>query len=217
MSKIKVSRKKLKHDELLDLFSSSALHFQTHRKTYISLIALLVVAGIALWAVVYHNLSKNKRAAEILDRSPGVASLVEVSEKYPKTPSAPLALLALAGTYYRSEKFYEAGSAYQLFLQRYPVHELAPFVAMGAAYSRESEGVLDDAIARYRQVEQRYPDSSLVAEAAFNIGRCWLELNRTEDAVAAYRELIERYPESLYGRLAGEELVKLASEAGSAI
>ncbi len=214
MSKSKVSRKELKHDGLLDLLSSSALHFQTHRKTYISLIALLVVAGIVLGAVLYQNAQKNERAAKILNRPQGIASLVEVSKKYPKTPSAPLALLALAGTYYRSEKYLEAGSAYQLFLQRYPDHELASFAAMGAAYSRESEGVLNDAITRYRQVGRKYPNSSLVAEAAFNIGRCWLELNRTEDAVAAYRELIERYPESMYSRLAGEELVKLASEAG---
>lgn len=216
MAAEKIKHKELRHDKLLDFVSSGAWHLQKHRKVYISLLALLVVAGIVLAAVYYRGSQRRKQVAALLNRSRGAASLVEISRKYPGTPSAPLALLSLAGIYYREEKFAEAGKAYQLFLSRYPDHGLAPFAAMGMAYCRESEGDRDDAIAQYRLIGQKYPQSCLVAESIFNVGRCQLELNRTKEAVAAYEEVLSLHPESFYARLAREQLVKLASEAEEA-
>lgn len=209
MSAKKVSFKEMKHDGLVDAVAASASFFQRHQLGLIVLAAALVAAAVVFGVFSYRVSSRVTTAAEALSAAQSGQELKSVYEKYPETPSAPLALIQAAALAFSEGDYGSARTTYLLFREDYPDHPLAPFAQNGVASTLEAEGRWDEAIENYNLVIARYPDSAVAPEAAFNRGRALLESGRPREARQAFGELFQRFPESPYSLLARDEWVAL--------
>ena len=204
------TRKGLQHDGLVDAVSSSAAQFQKHSRAYIAAFAAIVILALVAAAVFYRRSASRAEAARILNTARSSAALEEIVQKYPGTPSASLALLALGDFLFRQGQYEAAQGRYRLFLETYPEHELAGFAQMGIGYCQESQGKLEEAINAYRLVEQKFSGSSLGAEALFNVGRCQAALERVPEALITYDLIVSQYPQSSFVSAAREQTARLS-------
>jgi outer membrane protein assembly factor BamD len=111
----------------------------------------------------------------------------EVRSKFPYSPQAVDAELAVADVYYKQESYPEAQAAYQSFRDLHPKHTKVPYVTFRYALSL------------YMQVPE-------------TIDR---DLGIAPDAVLAFSELIKKFPQSEYVKESQEkrtELIKKLAE-----
>lgn len=156
-------------------------------------IGLVIIAGTKL----YRNNAKKhmESASKALMEARTSRDIEAIMENYGETPTAPLALLRLAKTYYDAENFDVAMNRYELFKTEYPEHEFLPIAELGEIHCIEAKQLLNEALQRFESFAVTYPDSFLKIQAVLGKARCLKDLGRISEARAVYEDLMVANPQ----------------------
>lgn len=163
--------------------------------------SILIGVGLAviifLGFSVYRNYRKSQEitAQSMLFNSRAAEQFQEVMDKYPKTSSAPLAHLALAGQYFDEGQYELAQHVFGQFLQRFPEHSLKPDAVLGNVLCLEALGRFDEALEGYDRFVKDHPTHYRAALAQFGKGRCLEQLGRLEESKAVYEDFLVNHPD----------------------
>lgn len=155
-------------------------------------VSILIGAGIAAaiflgWSL-YRNYQAQQRtaAATQLFAAQNADQVQQVINQYPRTPSAPLAQLILAGQAFDQGQYDYAQSLFNRFLQDHPTHELRDQAAFAVIQCMEAAGRLQEAYDAYAAFAAERPGHYLEPAAQFARARCLEQMGRLEEARAAY-------------------------------
>jgi outer membrane protein assembly factor BamD len=140
----------------------------------------------------------------------------EVIDNYPYSEYATLAELKIADIYFEQEKFDEAASYYQDFVELHPTHDQVPYALYRhglCSFEQMSSADRDqtstrDAMAHFQALIERYPDSEytpdardrlaetsdLLAQHDIEVGDFYLGRNECHSAARRYRRALSAYP-----------------------
>lgn len=142
--------------------------------------AVLTVVAVRIYTG--HKASVLAKAEELLMTARSPEQLEEVISKYSSTPTAPVALLDLAKTYFNAGDAVQARAQYQRFLKKYKAHDMRPVAELGLAYCTEADGDFNGAAVQFAQLAEKYSSSYLHPLAVLGVARCMEQAGRTEEA-----------------------------------
>ena len=137
----------------------------------------VIGVGLALVALIAFNYTTNKKTTNAMDASSmlaaasGPGDLEAIINDYPKTATAPLAMLHLASVRYNDKDYVLAAETYMSFQETYPEHPFAPAAALGQVHCAEAQGKLDKALAGYSQFNTEHAEHFLRTQAVMGEGR----------------------------------------------
>ena len=130
-------------------------------------IAIAIALGFGAWQ--NHKQGQLERSEHLLSGQPmpeehlgaglTTARLQMIVDRYPNTPAAPLALLALASQFYASGQYEPARNAYLKLEQSYPQHVFTPAAELGRAQCAEAAYMVDAALASYEKFIANHTES----------------------------------------------------------
>lgn len=179
-----------------------------------NMVVYLVVAALALVALGYAFYTiKTSRANEQASRLLGVAQtpkqFEELLRQYSQSPSAPVALLALAATQYSAGAYDAALGLYNEFTARYPQHSMLVAAELGKVMCAEARGEMDNALLGFNSFLLRYPDSFLMPQALFGKARCLQATGKLAEARVVYEDFIAAHPKNKWRQQAEAALQAL--------
>jgi tetratricopeptide (TPR) repeat protein len=134
------------------------------------LAAVLTAIGTRVYA--HHKATRMAEAEQMLISAQTPQDLEEVVNKYSSTPTAPVALLDLAKTYFNQGETSQARAQYELFLKKYKKNEMRPIAQMGLAYCTEADGDFRAAAEQFAEFASKNSTSYLHPVAVLSIARC---------------------------------------------
>jgi tetratricopeptide (TPR) repeat protein len=167
-------------------------------------LAVAVALGMGAWQ--NHKQGQVERAERLLSGQPmpeeklgagiTVQRLQMIVDRYPKTPSAPLALLALAAQFYSQGQYEPARTAYLKLEQLYPQHFFAPAAELGRAQCAEAAYMTDAALAGYEKFITAHAGFYLTPQAVFGKARCLEMRGALDNARITYEDFLAKNPQS---------------------
>lgn len=156
-------------------------------------IGIAVALALALGILLYRQQQARtaRQAAEILTSAQSADELQQVVDQYGKTPSAPLALVAMAGERFHEGRYDVAMAQYQQFLTSYPDHRLVPAAQLGQAYCREALELWEPALEGYRTFAKDHADHLLAPMAKFGEARVLAQMGQPQEAEAIYKAYLD--------------------------
>jgi outer membrane protein assembly factor BamD len=140
----------------------------------------------------------------------------EVIDNYPYSEYATLAELKIADIYFDQERYEEAASYYQDFVELHPTHSEVPYALYRhglCSFERISTADRDqssthDAMAQFQTLLDRYPDSEYADDARarlvgtsdmlaphdIQVGDFYLQRRECHSAARRYRQALSAYP-----------------------
>lgn len=161
-----------------------------------------VMAAIGLAVILAFVLYKANARRDIQEASIALAAsrstqdLEAMMANYPTTPTAPLALLRLAKTYYSGGNYDVALAKYQEFEQTFPDHEMIDMAILGGTHCMEARLQIDEAMREFEAFEESHPGHFLTPIAIFGKARCLEQMGRYAEAKAVYEDFIAANPKS---------------------
>jgi predicted negative regulator of RcsB-dependent stress response len=144
------------------------------------LAAAIAVIGSRLYA--NHNASRIAAAEQMLMNAQTPQQLEELVSQYKSTPTAPVALLDLAKTYFNLGDTAQARTQYEHFLKKYSRHDMRPVAKMGLAYCTEADGDFTGAAAQFAEFAKANSTSYLYPQAILSLARCQQQAGQLADA-----------------------------------
>lgn len=166
--------------------------------------AVLIVALLAVMAWGGYRLYSERRddaAATMLASAKTAADFQKVIAQYPGTPAGGAAYLFLAEEQRKENKFSEANTTLQSFIDKNPKHQLKGTARMAMAANLESLGKSDEALAAYQLLAAEDPEGFTAPVALISEVRLLKEKNQNEEAQRVCETILTKYRESL---VAGE-------------
>ncbi len=158
---------------------------------------LAVVVGLAVYFGMawmrHRKAGAAADAAALLERAGTPEQLQAVVDRYPKTPSGPVAQLALGAQRFAAGEYAAAREAFDAFITRYPRHPSAVAASLNRLQCLEAEGRPEEALAGYRAFAADHPDHYLRPLAWLGQGRCQELGGRLEEARATYEDFIAEH------------------------
>ncbi len=127
-----------------------------------------------------------ERGAGAFDES--LATLREISRRYPQSPDAAAAQLRLATLLWNRDRNAEAAAEFRGYLARYPGAAGAPEALYALARIDQGEGREEAAIAAYRRLLATAPGAPQARDARWRIGWIRYQQGRWADAVDAFEQ-----------------------------
>lgn len=166
---------------------------------------ILVTLGFGFYTI------KTKRANDQASRLLAVAQTPKQFEdllsQYPKTTTAPAALLALASSQYSAGLYDAALERYREFSDKYPAHPMFAAAELGKVMCSEARGEMEKALMEFEAFIQTHPGHFLVPQALFGKARCLQATGKLTEARTIYEDFIAGNPESKW-RLQSESAMQ---------
>lgn len=122
-------------------------------------VVALLLALAAYGAYRIYDARRDAAAAAMLADARVAANFQKVITEYPNSNAAPAAYLLMAAEYRREQKYAEANTALQAFVDQHPKHQLVTPAKMALAANLESMGKVDEAIDAYKRLAADHPTS----------------------------------------------------------
>ncbi len=167
-------------------------------------IAVAVVVGLIILAIHQRREAAREAAAQAFIEAQTAEEFQQILIDHPRTPEAPLALLALASARYREGEYDQARGLYRQFLADYPAHPMRPMARLGLVHCDEAAGDLEAAVAGFGAFMESEPGHFLVPLAQLGLARSLFAKGQDEAAAALYEGMIDD-PEHPWRRQAEEE------------
>ena len=171
------------------------------------LIGLAIVIALSVARTTYQNKTKASsddaagmlaNAVQVQDMDGKIRQLEDIIAQYPSTSSAPLALLAIAKTYFDQQKCDVALSKYDEFIKNYPKHDLVKGAEVGKAHCLEELGSKEMALKSYIAFAEANNDHFLTPEAQLGRARCLISLGRKAEAQEICEDLLTAKPDTFW-------------------
>lgn len=180
----------------------------------LALAAVLVVVLVVIFQR-YRAETEVNTASERFLNAQSAEQFQAIVDDHPDTPTAPMALLALAAERYREGRFDMAETHYRQFMERYPNHMMQPAAELGLAYCEEGAGRLDNALSAFRSFAERYPNHYLMAQARLSEARILALQAQYDDARAIYEQFLDE-PDSPWRAQARTDLLYMEKKIRAA-
>jgi tetratricopeptide (TPR) repeat protein len=194
------------------------------RSTLLAVVIFLLVA-VPIFLVRYYRDSAKDKAASMLSSATQPGDMENIFKEYPKTPSAPLAILNMARILYDRQEYVKAQTTYEDFLSRYAEHQLAPVAQMGKAHCMEGKGqellgndpkgqslegkrMLEDALKSFEAFAVANKDHFLTTQAILAKARCLHHLGKTKEALIVVEDFLTANAKSPWSAHAEEMIVE---------
>jgi tetratricopeptide (TPR) repeat protein len=190
------------------------LFWDQYKTTIVSVVAVLVLAGIGYAGYELYTTRRAADASALLTGAKSAHDYEQVIERYPGSAPAASAYLLLAGQQRAGKKYAEANTALHRFIDHFPKHELITTAWMGVAANLESLGKNDEALSTYQRLAAEYPQSfnaplALLAEIPFLKAK-----NKNDDVRRICETVLTQYRDSIVANEAMRELTALPKPAG---
>jgi TolA-binding protein len=160
-----------------------------HRKLLLTVLAVIVVIWSSGFVWSWNKQQAVVRAFQMLSVANTPTQWDEIIKRYPRTPAAPQAMLALANKQYHNGAYDAAMETYRSFQKRYPKHDMALAAELGLALCREANGAITEALTDFERLLTAHPKHYLAPQAIFGKARC-LEY---QGDIAGAREIYENF------------------------
>lgn len=117
-------------------------------------------------------------------------------------PEAAQAVYDQGYSLYHQNRYLEAETSFQRFLQAWGDSELADNALFWIGASRLARGEADTALAAFREVTTRYPEGNKVPDALLKIAEISERAGDSEGAATAYRQILTFHPDSAAATIA---------------
>lgn len=163
-------------------------------------LALAIVLGIGAYR--NYKASVALRAGQMLMNAKTPEQLEQIINQYATTPSAPMAMLALAARHFDGGQYDLARFTYAQFAEKYPDHPMKEAADVNIAQCLEASGQLEQAAEAFASFAQAHPDSFMSPVASLGRARCLTQLGRFDEAKSEYEDFIAAHPKSGWAALA---------------
>ncbi|MGQ9662443.1 MAG: YfgM family protein [Kiritimatiellia bacterium] len=176
-------------------------------------VAAVIVLGLSWGWSGYRSHARRvvEEAAVKLTEARTAQELESIVADYPKTPSAPLALLRLAKLNYSLGAYEAAAAKYAEFGQKYQDHELVAGAQLGRIQCLEAQGHVQEALEGFERFIKTHQGHFLVPQAQLAQARCLEALGRIEEAKVIYSTMAAERAGSGWAKRA-EEMLKTIEE-----
>ena len=121
---------------------------------------------------------------------------LQVIHRYGDTSAAAAAYLLLANIQREERKFSEANATLQIFVEKFPQHELVSTARMAIAANLEALGKEDEALAMYQLIASTEAGSFIAPHALLTQARILQAKNRVEEARRMCETIMTKYRDS---------------------
>ncbi|MCX6996201.1 MAG: tetratricopeptide repeat protein [Kiritimatiellaeota bacterium] len=167
-------------------------------------VAVVLALGVGFYQ--NHRRQQAQQAARLLaglslpeenvEAGLGPQKLQMIVDRFPNTPSAPLALLGLAAEQYRSGQYDVAQRSYARFEQHYARHPFRLAADFGRLQCQEAAGQTDAALAGFIRFASVQTNHYLTPLALFGQARCLEQKKQFEAARVVYEDYLAGNPDS---------------------
>lgn len=190
------------HNELEDLKN----FLQAHGKSILVSVIVVAVAYAAMMGYRRHRAAQADLASMALATSQSTEDLQLILDDYGSTPSAPSALLTLAGRLFQEARYDEAQAAYAQFRAKYPDHPMALATDICQAQVTEAAGNPTEAQAQFEAFVASHPDNYLVPLAQMGRARCLQQQGLLDEARTVYEDFLVEHTDGPWTTMAETNL-----------
>ena len=183
--------------------------------------AIALVAAVLL--VIFYNWERTQKEINagqafsqlVVSPQPGAApasqadQYLRIAADYAGTSAAQRAQLQAAADLFTAEKYADAQTQFQKFLDTYAGNPLAGVAALGVAAALDAQGNLSAAADAYRNLLDTYPNSSAAISAQYALAGVYERLGKPLDAVKYYQEVAHTFAGSTLAEQAGQRAMEL--------
>lgn len=184
---------------------------RTYGRTVMLSLSILLVGVIGIRLYRARKQSAVREASALLTTARSVQELEALVSEYKSAPSATLAKLRLAKSYFDAVNYDLALETYRDIKEQDSAHPLAAAADLGIAHCLEAKGQPQEALREFEEFLENSPDHFLAAQAVFGKARCLDQVYRTADARAVIEDFIVASPDSRWLAPA-EELLEILGE-----
>lgn len=181
-----------------------------------------IIAGAAITAIVFfvigfYTWEQNQKqiaAGKALTKAmilPGdlTDAYLNVAADYPGTGAGARALLQAAATLFAQNKYTDAQTQFQHFLDVYPDNSFAAQASLGVAACLEAQGKTDAAVSAYKNVINQTSDENVLTQSKFSLARIYDSQGKADDARELYEDVMQANPYSSLGEEASVRVEEL--------
>ncbi len=177
-------------------WQSAVFRFIADHQTILLSVAIALLLALVFLFIGQRRQAHSMQASEYLGQAQTAEQFDEISDKYRRTPAAPLALLQAARIHYENSAFQQALERYERVLNDHADHPLAPSAELGRLHCYEVMGRLDEALKGFDLFLDIHPDHPLHWQAIQGKARCLETMGRINDARMVYQDFIASNPDS---------------------
>ncbi len=182
----------------------------------------VIVVGLVVWFVLWHQNEKEVSAGEALTsasmaQAPGPGGVapdaanafLKVASDYPNSTAAARALLLAAGNLFDAGKYQEAKAQFQRFVRE---HRDSPFISealLGIASCLDAQGQTNEAVLAYKDLIEHHPGDAVLPQAKFALARLYEATGKPELAKNSYEDVERADPYGSLGPEAGMRVEEL--------
>lgn len=202
----RLSRKKIKQDELATIVDKTLQFIQRYKRHIIIGVIAIVIAAIATISIIKVFQIQDQRALVILDQAleqyhkeePDTKDALKlfnkVLGKYRRTSSASRALFYVGNCYFSLEDNEKALDAYRKFIRTYPQHMLYPMAQESIGYCLEKQGKYEQAAEEFKKILDIKEAEYYHPLALINAARCFEQIKNQDKASECYEEIVNKFP-----------------------
>lgn len=178
------------------------------------LCALVLIVGMSWYRV--RQAQQVADANALLQGATTPEQLASVRDRYPRTPSAPLAALREGEMLAGQGRWEEALRVFEQFRKDQPDHFFRPAADLNVALCLESLSRTEDALKEYQQFVARQAGHYLEPIAVLGQGRCLNQAGRADEARTVLEDFLAAHPKSNWTDQAEAALIELPRAAPAA-
>lgn len=207
MKKVKITKRQLKEDELVQVTFKATSFVQEHLNAIvITILAIAIIAGGISLYNFYH--SKNLKEASVLfyqayldykdeNFDNALTNFQKLYDSYSGTSIGKEALMYLGNIYYRKAQFEDAQKYFKkcagTFSDEHPFNISAK---EGLAACFEAQGNFEDAAKNYKKIALQVNDKVISPRNLMAAGRAYDAAGKRDEAQKLFQEIVDNYPDS---------------------
>jgi TolA-binding protein len=171
--------------------------FWERYKKEVMAVLILALLGVAAYGGyrLYSDRQANA-AAEMLAGAKTATDFQKVIAEYPRTAAGASAYLLLADAQHKENKFAEANTTLQTFLDKFPKNELADTARLAIAGNLEALGKNDEALAAYKGLVTGNPTGFAAPLALYSEIHLLKDKKQIDEARRVCETIMTQYRES---------------------
>ncbi|NKB67290.1 MAG: tetratricopeptide repeat protein [Candidatus Latescibacteria bacterium] len=211
-----LSKSDLKEDQFLEWVLEAVEYVKERRQYFIGGVVVIILAVVGVNLLIDQQEQAKVEASQLLGQiliaeeegraEEGMSMAQRLVDEYAGTPAAAKGVLLLANRYYNQQRYEEARSLYQGYLDSYEPVDVLVFGAWnGLAACLAAEEKWDQAAAKYQQYAQTHSGTQQSAYALWQAAQCYKAMGNTQQQKALLEQIIRDYAESPLVSRAREE------------
>lgn len=170
-------------------------------------VVILAAAGYA--GYLFYQERRDTEAATVLAGAKTAQDYQQIIDRFAGTAASANAYLFLAESQRTQGKFADANATLQMFITKFPKHELITTAWMATAANLESLGKPDDALATYQRLAANYPASFNAPLAMLAQVHLLKDKGQIEEARRVCETVLTQYRDSMIASDASRQLRSL--------